>query len=309
MMNARSDAASTAASASTVSYGKIPVGPKSPVLKFTSSGTAPPEIPYNQIQRFEKIGSGSSGSVYRGKYCHMNVAIKVATQKWSDMEEEEKDDFYREIANALDSSYHVNVIRFFGYCTFPEVCIVMEYCHISVLGLLNSKQKSLSYSHRLEIAIGLARGLIFLNGQNIVHRDIAARNLLIGLDGHTKIIDFGRSRRISSTAAKSKTKVSVGPVKWMAPEQIRFNLYSKESDVWAFGVTTWEIFTGLEPFANLAPLQAALQIVGGEYPDINLIESSRLRHILLACWRLEPDKRPTMEEILSSLYNLQDTKQ
>jgi len=261
------------------------------------------KITFDEIKLTSKVGSGNAGDVWLGKYCHMDVALKRCKKEWKDMTIEEQYRFLHEIELTISSSGHQNVIRIYGYCTEPNVWIVMEYCKCSVLSLL----PLLSISQRLEVVIGLARGLTFIHRQNIVHRDIAARNLLLGSGGETKIIDFGRSRRVCvcNTDGKCCSKwrqptIRVGPVKWMSPEELAHNQYSKKSDVWSFGITVWEIYTGQEPFPMLAPLVAAKIIVQGGHPNISLLPY-RMQLILKAIWTNDIERRPTIDQILTKL--------
>jgi len=264
------------------------------------------QIPHEQIRQISRIGQGNTGDVYRGKYCFMDVAIKACHKKWIEMTSDEQDSFIREIELTISSSGHQNVVRIYGYCIEPHVSIVMEYCKFSVKDLM----PKLNINQRLEVLIGLARGLVYIHRRNIVHRDIAARNLLLGPEGQTKIIDFGRSRRMSIEVSGSerpqtsrRSTIRYGPVKWMSPEQIVLSKYSKKSDVWAFGITAWEIWTGLEPFPKMEPIAAATIIARGAHPDISNFPG-RMQNILKTTWAVEPNDRETMEEILQKLTGL-----
>eukprot|EP00494_Astrolonche_serrata_P001557 UN01563 len=83
-------------------------------------------------------------------------------------------------------------------------------------------------------------GLLFLHGKNIVHRDVAARNFLLGEGMHVVVTDFGRVRERNFEMDTMETKQSVGPVRWMSFESIKRREYSFKSDVWMFGVFMWD---------------------------------------------------------------------
>jgi len=265
------------------------------------------QIPHDQIKLSAKIGSGNTGNVYKAEYCFMDVAVKVCKKNWQEMTVYEQNSFIREIELTIVSSHHQNVIRLYGYCIEPNVCIVLEYCKVSVKKLISFP--SFKYTDRLDVVIDLARGLTFIHKNNIIHRDIAARNLLRGADGKIKIIDFGRSIRVGSsdtdTNVQNSSNLKVGPVKWMSPEQILLNKYSMKSDVWAFGIAAWEIFTGREPFPSIKPMDAAFMIVKGQYPDISSFPSY-LQHIFESTWLNPAELRPSMEEILSRLFSIRN---
>jgi serine/threonine protein kinase len=82
---------------------------------------------------------------------------------------------------------------------------------------------------------GIAAGMLHLHNHNIIHRDLAARNILLSGTGDPKISDFGMSR-ILQKEEEGKTKTNIGPIRWMAPESLANQTYSKKSDVWSFGI-------------------------------------------------------------------------
>lgn len=88
----------------------------------------------------------------------------------------------------------------------------------------------------------ISTALSYLECKKFVHRDIAARNVLVASDTCVKLADFGLCRL---TAERSFYEASKGklPIKWMAPESINFRRFTSASDVWMFGVLCWEILS------------------------------------------------------------------
>jgi serine/threonine protein kinase len=112
---------------------------------------------------------------------------------------------------------------------------------------------------QLKWALECAEGVLHLHHSNIVHRDLAARNLLLH-QGALKVADFGLSRNVVEDG--NTTKSDSGPLKYMSPEALSEQAFSPKSDVWAFGVVLWEIFSGgALPFENLTPAQVAMGVV------------------------------------------------
>ncbi|XP_072524382.1 macrophage colony-stimulating factor 1 receptor [Salminus brasiliensis] len=145
----------------------------------------------------------------------------------------------------------------------------------------------------------VAQGLEFLAARNCIHRDVAARNVLL-TDGHVaKICDFGLARDImndSNYVVKGNARL---PVKWMAPESIFECVYTVQSDVWSYGILLWEIFSlGKSPYPNILVDSKFYKMIKCGYqmsrPDFAPPE---MYTIMQMCWNLEPTERPTFGKI------------
>ena len=88
-------------------------------------------------------------------------------------------------------------------------------------------------------------------------------NILLGDNDKPKVSDFGMSR-VDEGEDANETRTRVGPLKWMGPEQMLHQQYSKMSDVFAFGVLMYEIFAGKEPWEGLANTAACHKVLSGE---------------------------------------------
>jgi serine/threonine protein kinase len=170
--------------------------------------------------------------------------------------------------------------------------------------LLFDVKKKLPLANKIELIRGIAAGMSHLHSHNIIHRDLAARNILLTGNGHPKISDFGMSR-ILQEQQEGKTQSTLGPVRWMAPESISQRTYSKQSDVWTFGIVVWEIIAQKEPHLAVNPVD-----IGRLIRDQNLTPKipedcpQKLQEIMTLCWKRDPNERPSIEHICVMLSNL-----
>jgi hypothetical protein len=255
-------------------------------------------IDKSELQRFEMVGKGAFGEVYRGEWRHVAVAVK-------DMKNiEALSDLLREAEELKSLQPHRNVIEFYGVVTDGDsFSIVTAFCANGALSnLLYGKGKiKLEPAQLQSIALGSAAGVRHLHAENVIHRDLAARNILIDDMMTPKIADFGMSRAAGDDGEDNTTMTAVGPVRWMAPEQMTHRKYSRASDVFAFGVVLFEIFTASPPWPGLAPLEVAAKIMGGETLTMPSSVDARVAKVATSCWVREPKERPSMSDVHSAL--------
>ncbi|XP_048884828.1 macrophage colony-stimulating factor 1 receptor isoform X2 [Brienomyrus brachyistius] len=151
----------------------------------------------------------------------------------------------------------------------------------------------------LRFSYQVAQGLEFLTAKNCIHRDVAARNVLLADSRVAKICDFGLARDImndSNYVVKGNARL---PVKWMAPESIFDCVYTVQSDVWSYGILLWEIFSlGKSPYPSVLVDGKFYKMIKCGYqmsrPDYAPPE---MYTIMKMCWDLEPTRRPTFSKI------------
>uniref|UniRef100_A0A8C6NXN1 receptor protein-tyrosine kinase n=1 Tax=Nothobranchius furzeri TaxID=105023 RepID=A0A8C6NXN1_NOTFU len=158
----------------------------------------------------------------------------------------------------------------------------------------------------LRFSLQVAQGLDFLAARNCIHRDVAARNVLLTSQREAKICDFGLARDImndSNYVVKGNARL---PVKWMAPESIFDCIYTVQSDVWSYGILLWEIFSlGQSPYPSMAVDTRFYKMIKHGYqmsqPGFASLE---MYTIMRMCWNLEPTKRPTFQKISQMIEKL-----
>jgi len=274
-------------------------------------------ISWDNIQDMVLCGTGTFGKIYRATYDYMEVAVKVTGVPWDWLSDNQRQDFMLEIRTAIQVSHHKNVLRVYGYTLEPVVSIITEFCELgSVLDCID-KGYDLDIPQKLDICIDAARGILSLHDKNVLHRDIACRNILLDRHMTARIADFGMCRVIDplmmgliGQEAVHQTYTKVGPLKWMSPESLMEQKSSTKSDVYSFAVTIWEIFVEEEPYGADQPhLAAAAVIHQGSRPNLSKLPAGireAITPLLEACWREFPEERLSMKEVLMQLSGIKD---
>ncbi|KAF8394683.1 hypothetical protein HHK36_020900 [Tetracentron sinense] len=263
------------------------------------------EILWEDLTIGEQIGQGSCGTVYHGLWYGSDVAVKVFSKH------EYSDDVilsFRQEVSLMKRLRHPNVLLFMGAVTSPQrLCIVTEFLpRGSLFRLLQRSTSRLDWRRRVHIALDIARGINYLHHCNppIIHRDLKSSNLLVDKNWTVKVGDFGLSRLKLETYLITKT--GKGTPQWMAPEVLRNEPSDEKSDVYSYGVILWELVTEKIPWDNLN----SMQVIGAVgFMDQRLEIPKDLDpqwvSIIESCWHSEPHRRPTFQELLEMLKDLQ----
>uniref|UniRef100_A0A9J2Q677 Tyrosine-protein kinase n=1 Tax=Ascaris lumbricoides TaxID=6252 RepID=A0A9J2Q677_ASCLU len=156
---------------------------------------------------------------------------------------------------------HKNIVRLYGVAPQEEpIMIILEYAAGGSLKSHLQKDKSVTTDRLVKYVIDAARGMCYLSGRQVIHRDIAARNCLLGKADELKIADFGLS--VADISLVKQNKLKSMPVRWLSPETLRKGEFSKKTDVWSFGVLTWEIFMrcASDPFPRQTTAEAKAKV-------------------------------------------------
>ncbi|KAM4537856.1 protein-tyrosine kinase 2-beta-like [Fundulus diaphanus] len=251
------------------------------------------------------LGEGFFGEVHEGVYkSPSGERTRVAIKTCKDCSAEVKEKFLSE-ADLMKNLDHPHIVRLIGVIEVDPVWIVMELYEHGELGNYLVEQQYILTTERLtQYCLQICKALAYLEGLNMVHRDIAVRNVLVASAECVKLGDFGLSRYIDEQEYY-KASVSRLPIKWMAPESINFRRFTSASDVWMFGVCVWEIFSmAQQPFFWLENGQVINQLESGVRLQKPQTCPPTIYGLLTRCWAYEPHSRPTFGELVRSFREI-----
>ncbi|KAL0119696.1 hypothetical protein PUN28_007856 [Cardiocondyla obscurior] len=273
---------------------------------YSTPATRDYEIVRNQVELGEIIGEGQFGNVHKGSYKGRDgqtIAVAVKTCKVdADLATAEK---FLEEAYIMQQFEHPHIIRLIGVCSEAPIWLVMELARLGEMrAYLQSNKHRLDLATLLLYTFQLSTALSYLESKKFVHRDIAARNVLVSSHNCVKLADFGLSRWVEDQSYYTASKCKL-PIKWMAPESINFRRFTTSSDVWMFGVCMWEILMlGVKPFQGVKNNEVIRKLENGERLALPNHCPPRLYSLMSQCWSYEPSKRPTFKEIRETLHEI-----
>ena len=253
------------------------------------------EIDRRQIRLIRRLQSNELVEVWEGLWNGTTfVAVRIPKPEKITI------DHFLRTANLMKKICHQRIIQLYAMCTKEEpVYIVTEFMkHNSLLEYLHGEGRSLKLPQLIEMASQVAAGMAYLEEQNIVHRDLTARNILVGENLICKVANFEMAREIDEDIYEVHTRQKF-PIKWTAPEAAWYNRFTIKSDVWSFGIVLYEIITyGRFPYPNIMTNAEVLErIQQGYRMPRSMGCPDKLYDIMLDCWREEPANRPTFETL------------
>jgi serine/threonine protein kinase len=272
----------------------------------------------------DQLGKGGMGVVYRARDTRLGraVALKVLPPELTS-DADRKGRFLQE-ARAAAAVSHPAIAQIYDVDEGPQgLFIAMELVEgKTVKALIQGRELDLLGA--VEIAIQVAGGLQKAHEVGIVHRDIKPENLIVTLDGHAKILDFGLAKLLEppkddaaapdgishmETLAKTQAGFVLGTLRYMSPEQARGQAVDSRSDIFSLGIVLYEMVTGQLPFSGASPLDTLHAIAFEETRPITTLRPNlppSLQRVVTRCLRKRAsDRYPDAKELAADLKAVQ----
>ena len=294
---------------------------------------SPPLVTSQNVTEVQLLGTGQFGEVVLANtvglskfYLQLDtsedcsISLKVAVKKLKLNSTKEMQQAFEKEIKFMSRLKDDNVIRLLGICTTGTPFIMMEYMengdlnqYLQRFELLLDPDEAPSENQitpvtLIYMAYQIASGMKYLSSLKYVHRDLATRNILVGKDYVVKIADFGMSQNLYSAYYFKVKGRAILPIRWMAYECF-FGKFSVKTDVWAFGITLWEIFTlaKQQPYHNMEDQEVIDSALKGESRQLMSKPENcpdEIYEVMLRCWVHDPSKRATFAELYETLKEI-----
>ncbi|RGB36917.1 kinase-like domain-containing protein [Rhizophagus diaphanus] len=278
---------------------------------------------YENFHNIQEIGSSVFGKVYRANW--KNSEQYVALKSFFNLNDVAVKEIIHELKLQREIQFHDNIIKFHGIAKFEsddqddllkKYLLVMEYADSGTLkDYLKKNFNNLTWDDKYNMAYQLSCAVLCLHDEGIVHRDLHPGNILVHRNT-IKVADFGLSKRIGLASNQLK---SFGIIPYVDPKifsklgsnknSTQLSSYNKKSDIYSIGVLLWVISSGQTPFyteeydSNLT-IEISQGLRESPIPDT----PENYRKLYTDCWDGEPDKRPTIGQVVKSLKEIMNTK-
>ena len=254
------------------------------------------QIPLTDIQLGELLGRGTFGAVYQGTWKSKQgkrIAVKkILHTPGTSMPED--------VTTLQSLPQHPHIITYYGVAQSEDaVYIITEFApNGSIYDRLYEKKEMPTFEQSHDWAWQIAHGIEHLHEHNIIHRDLKSANVLLCIGNVAKIADFGTARYLDHTTQQTDVK---GTYRWMSPEvmeevEARIN---KRCDAYSYGMVLYELFEHKVPFHDIqSKFRIGNAVLEGGRPTITCSLPPYLKNLILACWKANPQERPTFATIV-----------
>jgi serine/threonine protein kinase len=249
------------------------------------------------------LGCGGMGRVYlaRDTELQRTVAIKLV-----DPRRQRPQELVREarLAASLDhpAICTIHGVDYLG----EEPFLVMEHVKGIPLSKVIRGRRAVSEATALDFARQIISGVAHAHDRGVIHGDLKSSNIMIGPDRRVTILDFGLACRAGGAASETESTrqspsgSAAGTVPYMAPEIIRGQPPSVQSDIWALGVLLFEMLAGRRPFAGGTPYELASNILGNQRTRMESLIQGPIREVIDRCMCIDPSGRYQSARMLAA---------
>uniref|UniRef100_A0A1A8N978 non-specific serine/threonine protein kinase n=1 Tax=Nothobranchius pienaari TaxID=704102 RepID=A0A1A8N978_9TELE len=248
-----------------------------------------------------ELGDGAFGKVFKAQ--NKQTGILAAAKVIDTKTEEELEDYMVEI-DILASCDHENIVKLLDAFYFQsKLWILIEFCAGGAMdAVMLELERPLTEPQIRVVCKQTLQALVYLHENKIIHRDLKAGNILLTLDGHVKLADFGVSARNTKTLQRRDS--FIGTPYWMAPEVIACDenpdaTYDFKSDLWSLGITAIEMAEGAPPLCDMHPMRALFLIPRNPPPRLKSKKwSKKFFSFIEGCLVKNYTQRPPTEQLL-----------
>uniref|UniRef100_A0A8C3PKW9 receptor protein-tyrosine kinase n=1 Tax=Calidris pygmaea TaxID=425635 RepID=A0A8C3PKW9_9CHAR len=246
-----------------------------------------------ELKRLKVLGSGVFGTVHKGIWIPDGDSIKIPVSI----------KVIQDCSGHLDHAY---IVRLLGICPGPQLQLVTQLLPLgSLLDYVRKNRDTISPQLLLNWCVQVAKGMYYLEEHRMVHRNLAARNVLLKSPSQAQVADFGIADLLYPDDKKYFYNEVKTPIKWMALESIHFGKYTHQSDVWSYGVTLWEMMTfGAEPYAGIRLVEVPDLLEKGERLSQPQICTIDVYMVMVKCWMIDENIRPTFKELANEFTRM-----
>uniref|UniRef100_A0A671RQV1 Receptor protein-tyrosine kinase n=1 Tax=Sinocyclocheilus anshuiensis TaxID=1608454 RepID=A0A671RQV1_9TELE len=262
----------------------------------------------SELRKIKPLGSGVFGTVHKGVWIPEGDTVKIPVAIKTIQDRTGRQTF-QEITDhmlGMGSLDHPYIVRLLGICPGPSLQLVTQLSpQGSLLEHIRQRRESLNPQRLLNWCVQIAKGMYYLEEQRMVHRNLAARNILLKSDFMVQIADYGIADLLYPDDKKYFFNEINTPIKWMALESILFRRYTHQSDVWSYGVTVWEMMSyGAEPYSAMRPQEVPDLLEKGERLSQPQICTIDVYMVMVKCWMIDENVRPTFKELANEFTRM-----
>ncbi|XP_030052609.1 receptor tyrosine-protein kinase erbB-3 isoform X1 [Microcaecilia unicolor] len=263
-----------------------------------------------ELKKMKVLGFGVFGTVHKGVWIPEGDSVKIPVsikviEDWSFSQT------FHGVTDqmlAMGSLEHACIVRLLGICPGPQLQLVTELLPMgSLLEYVRKNKENAQIGPQLLLnwCVQIAKGMYYLEEHCMIHRNLAARNILMKSPNHVQVSDFGIADLLYPDNKKYFYNENKTPIKWMALESIHFEKYTHQSDVWSYGVTLWEMMTfGVEPYAGILLSEIPDLLEKGERLSQPQICTIDVYMVMVKCWMIDENIRPTFKELANEFTRM-----